>query len=207
MQWPTGSGLQWHPHTGSGTIFYNHCLCFDVRVTSDYDVGSSLDFGWILVRLWCWILVGFWLDLQKHPDVFLRLRFWRQIFNVGSTSGFQCWINVWFLTLDQRQVFNVGSTIHIFFHRRDGCHRRDNNNICWRKFSLFFLVFLDLGWILVGFRLSLLQPEINQNTTLELGQVFNLKTTMVGFRLDLGCPHFNLKSTKIQRWNWVRFST
>ena len=75
------------------------------------------------------------------------------------------------------------------------------------NFLSFFCVFLDLGWILVGFRLFLLQPEINQNTTLELCQVYNLKTTLVGFRLDLGCPHFNLKSTKIQRWNWVRFST
>ena len=53
----------------------------------------------------------------------------------------------------------------------------------------------------------MLQPEINQNTTLELRQVFKLKTTLVGFRLDLGCPHYNLKSTKIQRWDCVRFST
>ena len=75
------------------------------------------------------------------------------------------------------------------------------------NFFCFFFVFLDLGWILVGFRLSPLQPEINQNTTLELCQVFNLKTTLVEFRLDLGCPHYNLKSTKIQRWNCVRFST
>ena len=68
-------------------------------------------------------------------------------------------------------------------------------------------VFLDM----VGFRLDLgcphLQPEINQNSKLELRQVFNLKTTLVGCRLDLGCPYYNLKSTKIQRWNCVRFST
>ena len=31
--------------------------------------------------------------------------------------------------------------------------------------------------------------------------------TLVGFWLDLGCPYYNLKSTKIQRWNCVRFST
>ena len=69
-----------------------------------------LDFGWILV--------GF----AKTP---------RRLFKVEIlTSDFQRCINVWFSTLDQRQVFNVGSTIHIFCHRRDGCHRRDNNNIC-----------------------------------------------------------------------------
>ena len=41
---------------------------------------------------------------------------------------------------------------------------------------------------MVGFRLDLgrnpLQSEINQNTMLELRQVFNLKTTLVGFRLE-----------------------
>ena len=177
---------------------------FLVVLTSGWRQILTLDLGWILVEFWLDYDVGFWLDLQKHPDVFLRLRFWRQILNVVSTSGFQSWINVWFSTLDQRQVFNVGSTIHIFCYRHDGCHRRDNNNICWRKFSLFFFVILDLGWILVGIRLSPLQPEINQNTTLELRQVFNLKTTLVGFPLKSCC---NLKSTKIQRWKCIRFST
>ena len=33
--------------------------CFDVRVTSDYDVGSWLDFGQIMMLDFGWILVGF----------------------------------------------------------------------------------------------------------------------------------------------------
>ena len=59
----------------------------------------------------------------------------------------------------------------------------------------------NLDWISVEI---MLQPESNQNTTLELCQVFNLKTTLVGIRLKSCC---NLKSTKIQRWNGVRFQT
>ena len=77
-----------------------------------------LDFGWILV--------GF----AKTPRRLFKVEILTSNFNVVSTSGFERWINVWFSTLDQRQVFNVGSTIHIFCQRRDGCHRRDNNNIC-----------------------------------------------------------------------------
>ena len=87
-------------------------------------------------------------------------------------SGFQCWTNVRFSTLDQpytlyfvTDVMAVTDGITIIFV--DG------------KFSSFFYVFLDLGWIKVGFRLSPLQPEINQNTTLELRQVFNLKTDVI----------------------------
>ena len=64
--------------------------CFDVRVTSDSDVGFWLNFGWILV--------GF----AKTP---------RPLFKVEIlTSDFQRCINVWFSTLDQRLVFNVGPT-------------------------------------------------------------------------------------------------
>ena len=109
------------------------------------------------------------------------------VFNVGSTSGFQRWTNVRFSTLDQpstyfvTDVMAVTDVITIIFV--DG------------HFFFFFFVFLDLGWILVGFRLSLLQPEINQNTTLELCQVFNLKTTLVGFRLSPFQPEINQNTT------------
>ena len=45
-------------------------------------------------------------------------------------------------------------------------------------FFVFLCLFrLDFGW-------NPLQPEINQNTMLELRQVFNLKTTLVAFRLS-----------------------
>ena len=50
----------------------------------------------------------------------------------------------------------------------------------------------NLGWIFVEI---MLQPEINQNTTLKWRQVSNIKSTMVGFWLDFGCltsqPDFN----------------
>ena len=42
----------------------------------------------------------------------------------------------------------------------------------------------NIGWILVEI---MLQPEINQNTTLKWCQVSNIKSTMVGFWLDFGC--------------------
>ena len=45
----------------------------------------------------------------------------------------------------------------------------------------------------------MLQPEINQNTTLKWHQVSNIKSTMVGFWLDFGCltsqPDFNHGTT------------
>ena len=45
----------------------------------------------------------------------------------------------------------------------------------------------------------MLQPEINQNTTLKWRQVSNIKSTMVGFWLDFGCltsqPDFNHGTT------------
>ena len=141
-------------------------------------------------------------------------------------SGFQRWTNFRFPTLDQPYTYFVTDVMAV----------TDMLTIIFvdRNFLCFFFVFLDLGWIWVGFRLSPLQPEINQNTTLELCQVFNLKTTLVGFRLSPLQPEINqnitlelrqvfnlkttlvgfplksccnLKSTKIQRWNCVRFST
>ena len=54
----------------------------------------------------------------------------------------------------------------------------------------------NLGWIFVEI---MLQPEINQNTTLKWRQVSNIKSTMVGFWLDFGCltsqPDFNHGTT------------
>ena len=77
-----------------------------------------LDFGWILI------------GLAKTPQRLFKVEI--------LTSDFQRCINVRVSALDQRLVFNVGPTLgfqrwidhtHIC-HRRDGCHRHDNNNIC-----------------------------------------------------------------------------
>ena len=82
---------------------------------------------------------------------------------------------------------------------------------------VFFVHFWHQSFIALVLDISILTLDMSVNNTsnssifhillfheLELGQVFNLKTTLVGFPLKSCC---NLKPTKIQRWNCVRFST
>ena len=86
-----------------GHISYISCVnplgifgCYDVRVTSESDVGFWLDFGSIMMLDFGWILVGFG---KKN----------RSLFKVENLkSNFQRSINVRFSMLYQRQLFNVG---------------------------------------------------------------------------------------------------